>query len=100
VSASPVGHFLVAGRFMRALYGVVKAVAFGWILLIQPWPALLPEFWVRWGGVLHGVSMVLVLLAVAMCLLRGVPVILAVLPRPAPKAVPKGVPVAGDPRVI
>jgi CDP-diacylglycerol--glycerol-3-phosphate 3-phosphatidyltransferase len=30
---SPVGRFLVAGRFMRGFYGTIKAVAFAWILL-------------------------------------------------------------------
>ncbi len=72
---SPWGRFLVAGRFMRGLYGAVKAVAFGWILLLQPWPALFPELWARWGESLQAVTDALILLAVALCLLRAAPVV-------------------------
>ncbi len=72
---SPWGRVLVAGRFMRGLYGAVKAVAFGWILLLQPWPRLFPAFWERWAGLLEGVTQALVLLAVALCLLRALPVV-------------------------
>ena len=42
---SPWGRFLVAGRFMRALYGTAKAVTFGWVLLLQPVPQLEPSLW-------------------------------------------------------
>jgi CDP-diacylglycerol--glycerol-3-phosphate 3-phosphatidyltransferase len=73
---TPVGRFLVSGRLMRALYGVIKAVTFGWVFLIQPWPALFPLFWSDLAPLLHAVTLTLVSASVAVCLLRGVPVVL------------------------
>lgn len=72
---SPLGRFLVAGRFMRALYGTVKALTFGWILLIQPLPALVPGHWAEWSGTWAVVTLTLVLASVGLCLLRGLPVV-------------------------
>lgn len=71
---SPLGRFLVAGRFMRGLYGTIKALAFAWILLFQPVAELWPDWWESRGGVVQAVTTVLVFAAVALCLLRGVPV--------------------------
>ncbi len=73
---SPLGRFLVAGKFMRILYAVVKAVAFGYVFLIQPWPFLVPDFYAQWSAPLHIVKELLVYSAVALCLARGLPVIL------------------------
>lgn len=72
---SPVGRFLVAGRFMRGFYGTVKACAFAWILAFQPVPQLWPAFWSQWSTAITGVSAALVYVSVAVCLLRGVPVL-------------------------
>lgn len=72
---SPLGRFIVAGRFMRVFYAVVKAHAFCWLLLIFPMPALLPGFWADWGGLLRGIGHGLVGLSVALCVLRALPVI-------------------------
>lgn len=69
------GRFLVSGRFMRGLYGALKAVTFGWIFLVQPWPALLPEFWAAWSPPLHFLTSLLVYASVLVCLLRAAPVI-------------------------
>jgi CDP-diacylglycerol--glycerol-3-phosphate 3-phosphatidyltransferase len=69
------GRFLVAGRFMRGLYGTVKAVTFGWVLLLQPLPALVPAFWSAWSWVCDLATMVLVAVSVALCILRGAPVV-------------------------
>jgi CDP-diacylglycerol--glycerol-3-phosphate 3-phosphatidyltransferase len=71
---SPLGRFLVAGRFMRGLYGTVKALAFAWILLFQPVAELWPGWWESGGGFVQAVTAVLVYAAVVLCLLRGVPV--------------------------
>jgi CDP-diacylglycerol--glycerol-3-phosphate 3-phosphatidyltransferase len=73
---SPWGRLLVAGRFMRALYGTVKAVTFGWVLLLQPLPALVPEAWAAWSEVLGIVTDILVFVSVALCLARGLPVVI------------------------
>ncbi len=72
---SPLGRFLVAGRFMRAMYGALKAVTFGWVLLLQPLPSLAPGLWAEWASVLSVTTLVLVYLSVLVCLVRGVPVL-------------------------
>lgn len=72
---SPLGKWLVAGQFMRIFYAVLKAHAFCWLLLIQPMPALFPAFWADWGWLLTGIGSALVYLSVAVCLARGLPVI-------------------------
>ena len=72
---SSFGRFLVSGRFMRIFYGAVKATAFGYIFLIQPWPTLFPDFYLQWKPVIEGVKFGLVYLAVVVCLVRGAPVL-------------------------
>ncbi len=69
---TPWGRFLVASRFMRAFYGLAKAVVFGqlyltWALALK-YPTII--------AVLHPLNQGLIFLAVALCLLRGVPVLL------------------------
>lgn len=81
---SPIGRFVVAGRFMRGLYGTVKALTFGWVLLIQPWPVLHPEFWARHEAELAGATMTLVVLAAALCVIRGAPVVVEFLAKERP----------------
>jgi CDP-diacylglycerol--glycerol-3-phosphate 3-phosphatidyltransferase len=75
LTRSRLGRFLIAGRFMRAAYATVKALAFAWVLLVQPWPALMPEVWVEWQTPIARVTMMLVYAAVALCLARGLPVL-------------------------
>ncbi|QLH39521.1 MAG: CDP-alcohol phosphatidyltransferase family protein [Defluviicoccus sp.] len=72
---SPVSRALVAGRWMRGTYGAVKALTFGWVLALQPLPAMAPDIWAAWSEPLHAVTAVLVLLSVTFCLVRGVPVV-------------------------
>ena len=72
---SPIGRFLVASRFMRGMYGTIKAIAFGWLLLIQPLPDLAPAFWGDWSGPVGMITIILVYASVVVCLVRGVPVI-------------------------
>lgn len=72
---TPLGRWLVAGKFMRIFYSVLKAHAFCWLLMIQPLPALVPEFWSGWGWLLSGIGAFLVYLSVLICLARGLPVI-------------------------
>lgn len=69
------GRMLVAGRFMRGFYGVLKALAFALILLLQPLDVLAPAWWVSWREAAWLLADGLVLASVAVCLLRGVPVI-------------------------
>jgi CDP-diacylglycerol--glycerol-3-phosphate 3-phosphatidyltransferase len=72
---TPIGRSLVASRWVRGFYGAVKAVTFGWVLMLQPWPALYPHTWQAWSPMLHAVTTALVLTSVAFCLVRGFPVI-------------------------
>lgn len=72
---SPLGRFLVAGRFMRGFYAVLKATTFSWILLWQPFPELAPAFWASHGGWLAGIGLGLAWLSAAICVARGLPVI-------------------------
>ena len=72
----PVGRLLVAGRAMRFLYGGVKAAAFGWILLLRGGRELWPEWWADWAVRLDTVTHILVISAVTLCVVRGLPVIL------------------------
>lgn len=75
VMRAPLARFLVAGRFMRAFYSVMKAIAFCWLLLMQPLPDLLPSIWAQWSWLLHGITAALIWFVVGLCLARGVPVI-------------------------
>src|SRR3546814_10608760 len=68
---SPLGRFLVAGRFMRGFYGALKAVTFGWIFLVQPWPRLDPELWAAWSLPIEMVTMTLIYASTAICIIRG-----------------------------
>ena len=72
---SPLGKWLVAGRFMRAMYAVSKATAFCWLLLLQPLPVVAPGLWADYGAIAAAIGDGLVLIAVALCLVRGLPVV-------------------------
>lgn len=69
------GRFLVAGKFMRGFYGTVKALAFSWVLALQPLPALAPDIWLRWSAPMNAATVLLVGLSVLLCILRGLPVL-------------------------
>ncbi|WP_446831045.1 CDP-alcohol phosphatidyltransferase family protein [Candidatus Foliamicus sp.] len=80
---SPVARWLVGGRFMRGFYGSVKGMAFVGLFLIDPLPlgiaAISPEWALAWVPLqlwFEGLAMGLAFLSVALCLLRGLPVIL------------------------
>ncbi len=73
---SPLGRFLVASRFMRALYGVVKTVTFAWLFLLPIIETALPQAWRDWQPLLTGVGFSLVVFTVILCIVRGLPVLL------------------------
>ena len=72
---SPFGKFIVAGKFMRIFYAVVKASAFAGLTLQQPFPAYLPRLWDYVGWLLSGLTYFFVYLSVLLCIARGLPVI-------------------------
>lgn len=73
---SAFGKFLVAGRFMRLFYGIIKAITFGYIFLIQPWPVLFPDFYSQRLVIINSIKEILVYASVAMCIARGLPVLI------------------------
>jgi CDP-diacylglycerol--glycerol-3-phosphate 3-phosphatidyltransferase len=86
---SPVGRFLVGGRFMRGFYNTVKMATFGLALLLQPLPVLYPGYWTAAGGAASLVLAVLVWISVILCLVRGAPVVIEFLgTTPADKSAP------------
>jgi CDP-diacylglycerol--glycerol-3-phosphate 3-phosphatidyltransferase len=72
---SQFGKFVVASKFVRVLYAVVKASAFAGLTLQRPFPAFLPTLWAYVGGLLTVLTYFFVYLAVLLCLVRGVPVV-------------------------
>lgn len=66
------GRFLVASRFMRALYGLAKCTTFGFLWLTHALSLKSPGL----AADLHLANQVLILCTVGLCVLRGVPVIL------------------------
>ncbi len=72
---SPIGKFIVASSLMRLFYGALKAVTFGFIFLIQPWPTLFPSFYTESQTMLTAVKWILVYATVTVCVIRGLPVI-------------------------
>ena len=69
---SPLGRFLVASRFMRAFYGLAKAVVFGLLYLTHALALKYPEAPLA----LHFVNQALIFLSVGLCVARGIPVLL------------------------
>jgi CDP-diacylglycerol--glycerol-3-phosphate 3-phosphatidyltransferase len=69
---SPVGKFLVASRFMRAFYGLAKALVFGFLYLTQALALGNPKILVT----LQPLNQALIFLTVGLCILRGIPVVL------------------------
>lgn len=76
VIRNPLAKWLVAGRFMRGFYAVMKATTFCWLLLIHPLPELVPEAWEQLGEPLVLIGQVLIWISVILCVARGLPVIL------------------------
>lgn len=73
--SSGIGQWLVAGKFMRIFYAVLKAHAFCWLLLVRPFPTVIPGLWSEWGWLLAGIGNFLVYLSVMICIARGLPVL-------------------------
>jgi CDP-diacylglycerol--glycerol-3-phosphate 3-phosphatidyltransferase len=76
---SAAGRWITESRFVRILYAVVKAAAFGWILAIHAARELDPDWFKPWTPTVRVVTWALVGLAVGLCLIRAAPVILSAL---------------------
>jgi CDP-diacylglycerol--glycerol-3-phosphate 3-phosphatidyltransferase len=72
---SPLGKFIVAGKFMRTFYAVCKAAAFAGLALQAPGPVFMAALWDRIGWLLTGLTYFFVYLSVILCIARGWPVV-------------------------
>jgi CDP-diacylglycerol--glycerol-3-phosphate 3-phosphatidyltransferase len=72
---SPLGKWLVAGRFMRGFYAVAKACAFCGLIVLEPLRIVTPNIWDSIGVIWSSLTYSFVYLSVALCILRGLPVI-------------------------
>jgi CDP-diacylglycerol--glycerol-3-phosphate 3-phosphatidyltransferase len=72
---SRLGKFIVAGKFMRSFYAVLKAAAFCGLAVLAPFPVLFPEFWADIGAFWTAFTYGCVYVAVVVCVLRGLPVV-------------------------
>lgn len=70
------GRFLVASKTVRAVYAVLKAVTFCWLMLLHAIVLADTPAVSQWGNVFRDTAEVLVYLCVALCLLRGAPVLI------------------------
>jgi CDP-diacylglycerol--glycerol-3-phosphate 3-phosphatidyltransferase len=71
--SSSVSRFLVSSKVMRSSYSVSKAFAFNFLII----DLALRGFHHPWAGWVHIVALVLTWLAVALCLARGIPVLVS-----------------------
>jgi CDP-diacylglycerol--glycerol-3-phosphate 3-phosphatidyltransferase len=76
VTRSPIGRLIVAGKGVRIFYAVAKAGAFCGLVLLRPLPVVLPELWAEIGPSVTALTYTFVYVAVALCVLRGLPVML------------------------
>jgi CDP-diacylglycerol--glycerol-3-phosphate 3-phosphatidyltransferase len=72
---STLGKFLVASKFMRGLYAVIKACAFCGLVSLRSFPVVLPQVWSLAGGLWTGLTYFFVYFALILCIARGLPVI-------------------------
>ena len=72
---SPFGKFIVASKFMRVLYAVVKAIAFAGLALREPTEQWLPDTWQHVSWPITALTYSCVYLSVLLCIARGAPVI-------------------------
>jgi len=69
------GRFLVAGRTLRLLYGIAKALTFGYLLLIYPLPAVAPGLYAALEPEIDWCKDLLVYTSVILCVIRALPVL-------------------------
>jgi CDP-diacylglycerol--glycerol-3-phosphate 3-phosphatidyltransferase len=89
---TPLGKWLVAGKFMRILYAVVKAVAFCVLALILPSAQVIPQIWGDINLYFNGLAAFLVYFSVILCLARGLPVVAEFINTQKPTFTPGGKP--------
>jgi CDP-diacylglycerol--glycerol-3-phosphate 3-phosphatidyltransferase len=88
---TPLGKWLVAGKFMRGFYAALKATTFCWLLLFRALPELWPELFRPWAPLFDTIGAILVYLSVFTCVIRGLPVVLEFVYQERDSFVPKRV---------
>jgi CDP-diacylglycerol--glycerol-3-phosphate 3-phosphatidyltransferase len=73
-----IGKYLVASRFMRFFYALIKLITFAWLLFIPPFMVIWPVAWLSHAGLWSFVTDVLVYITLFLCLVRGLPVFVEV----------------------
>jgi len=86
IASGALAQAIVAGRAMRFLYALVKTLAFGWLFLLPVIASLAPDLAPATWALLEAIGFALVLVAVAFCVLRGAPVVMAALAEHSPFA--------------
>lgn len=76
IMQTAVGKFLVASRTMRFASGLFKLLTFSWLFFLMPAFNLWPQMIIDNYNLLNFFSNILVSITVAICLLRGIPVVL------------------------
>lgn len=89
IQQTPLGKWLVAGKFMRIFYAALKATTFCWLLLIRALLALWPDIFGPWSALFEITGTLLVYLSVFTCLVRGLPVVWEFLYQERESLVPK-----------
>lgn len=72
IMKTEIGKFLVASRTMRCAIGLFKLITFSWVYFLIPAHALWPQTFMSY----YLINDILVYTTVAICLARGIPVIL------------------------
>lgn len=72
---SPLAKVLVAGRFMRGFYATLKGFTFGFLMLALALESFPDPAVHHYGEITQYVALVLAYLSLAICLLRGFPVL-------------------------
>jgi CDP-diacylglycerol---glycerol-3-phosphate 3-phosphatidyltransferase len=90
VLRSGAGRFIVASKFMRIFYAVIKACAFCGLSLLHAFPVVLPTVWSYVGWLWTFLTYLSVYLAVLLCVARGLPVIAEFVHTQKQDILPKG----------
>ncbi len=76
IMRTSLGKFLVSSRTMRFASGFIKLTTFSWLFFIIPASATWPTTFITYGDLFSWISNILIYTSVAICLARGIPVIM------------------------
>ena len=79
IMKTSIGKFIVASRTMRFTVGLLKLVTFAWLFFLAPATSLWPHLVDSNRVLLDVISNLLVYTTLAICLIRGIPVVLEAL---------------------